>query len=75
MYETLGDKEFTADAVMAEFIHQYTDEDVENVFGAKSEHDYVRKVGNECYCEKSCLVGQMQISCTPDREIRSFNLW
>ena len=46
VYETLGDKDFTADAVMAEFINQYTDEDVENVFGDKSEHDYVRKVGN-----------------------------
>ena len=34
----------TADAVMSEFINQYTDEDVENVFGAHSEYDYVRKV-------------------------------
>ena len=53
MYETLGDKDFTADAVMAEFIHQYTDEDVENVFGAKSEHDYVRKVVNSSYYNDS----------------------
>ena len=29
---------------MSEFINQYTDEDVENVFGAHSEYDYVRKV-------------------------------
>ena len=30
--------------MMTEFINQFTDEDVEQVFGKDSEHDYVRKV-------------------------------
>ena len=44
VYEAVGDKELTQDAVVTEFINQFTDDDVEDVFGDHSEHDIVRKV-------------------------------
>ena len=44
VYEAVGEKELTQATVVTEFINQYTGDDVEEVFGSDSEHDFVRKV-------------------------------
>ncbi|KAK6962086.1 UDP-glucose:glycoprotein glucosyltransferase 1 [Biomphalaria glabrata] len=47
VYEKTGSSELTPDFVIADFMSQYPDEDKENIFGASSEYDDVRKAGDD----------------------------
>ncbi|KAL4220092.1 UDP-glucose:glycoprotein glucosyltransferase 1 [Mactra antiquata] len=43
VYEVAGQNDITVDMVTNEFKSQYSDEDIDNVFGSNSEYDFVKK--------------------------------
>lgn len=54
VYETAKMEDITVDMVTAEFKSQFSDEDLEKVFGKQSEYDYVKKSSGD-FLEKSGL--------------------
>lgn len=60
VYEAVGEGELTQDVVVTEFINQFTDEEVEQVFGSKSDYDYVRKSSDD-FVSKSGLSNFPQV--------------